>query len=278
MSATRRRALYLDELGGLLHALDPLERIEAVDAVRTELDARIAALGPDPGEADVDTVIAALGSPADVAARVEAGEPAVPGARVEEPAQASAPVAESVAPAEAPVGAGAAADAATAPSASPAEPVAAADAPVPSADRWRSGLADLAAIPAMEWPEDAPPRPGLTRRWLPPLVVGLIFLGALFSVFLLPLLVMGIGMLLLWLSPLWDARQKLVGTVVPALGAVSVVVSLLTLSPGGGVGPVAILVPLFGLAALVVLVWLAVRGVRQVAVVDAEYPPPAKRR
>lgn len=135
---------------------------------------------------------------------------------------------------------------------------------------------DGASVPT---PQSASPRPVLTGGWVPATAVGLIFLGALFGIFLLPLLLMLVGLVLLWISPLWSGVEKALGTVVPVLGlGGGVAASLLIVrvdAAGESAGPtIAGLLLLAGmLGAIVCLVLLAARGTRR----SRDWPGPGNR-
>lgn len=255
MSAAELRAGYLDELGQHLQPLTPVERIGVVDAVRTHLDAQLAALGTDPTDAEAQRVLDRLGEPELVAERVLAGEDAVPRSE-----QAPAP---DPAPAPAP-------SAAAPPASSLPEPTA-----PPSSTTARASLAD---IPRMEWPEEPMPRPGLTRAWVPLVVVAALLLGSFFLMFLIPLVLLVIGWALLWASPLWSRRDKVIGTIVPTVALGAFLPSIIGLSQEGEGGVMT--VPTAGLLGLAVaalagvatLIWLAARGRRQSRTLDQQFP------
>lgn len=73
MSTTDRTAAYLDDLARMLADLDPDERADVLDGVRDHVDAALGSLDRDPSAADVDRVLAELGSPGDVAREALAG-------------------------------------------------------------------------------------------------------------------------------------------------------------------------------------------------------------
>ena len=194
---TDRTRQYLDDLARMLDALDPQERADVLDGVRDHVDSALGALGHEPTAADVDRVLAELGSPGDVAREALAGR---------------APVTPVVAPAAA--------------------------------------------------------RPALAGTWVPPTVVGLVLLGAAFSVFVLPLALLLAGLVLLWFSPLWTPLEKALGTILPVLGVGAVPLgSLLVLradTPSqSGITLWGVLLLALLVAGLVTLVVLAVRGGRR---------------
>ncbi|HLV56086.1 MAG TPA: hypothetical protein VKY71_10995, partial [Actinotalea caeni] len=129
---------------------------------------------------------------------------------------------------------------------------------------------DLSSIPAMEWPEDAAPRPGLTKRWVMVVVLPLIGLGAFFALFLLPVLALIVGVAVLWMSPLWTRQERVVGTVVPAVG-LGAFLPLLAIGSGADGSPMMLLLALvLAVAGVGTLVWLAIRGSRAARRVDEE--------
>lgn len=73
MSTTHRTAAYLDDLARMLADLDPDERADVLDGVRDHVDAALGSLDREPSAADVDHVLAELGSPGDVAREALAG-------------------------------------------------------------------------------------------------------------------------------------------------------------------------------------------------------------
>lgn len=253
MSAAELRAGYLDDLGRHLQALTPVERIGVVDTVRTHLDAELAAFGSEPTSADAQRVLDRLGEPEVVAERVLAGEDAVPRS---EPTAAPAPTAP--------------------PLASLPEPAA----PVSTA----TARASLADIPRMEWPEEPMPRPGLTRAWVPFVVVAALLLGSFFVMFLIPLVLLVIGWALLWASPLWSRRDKVIGSLVPVVALGAFLPSVIGLSQEGEGGVMTVpTAGLLGLAALALvgvatLVWLAARGRRQSRTLDHQFPAASNKQ
>lgn len=70
---TDRTRQHLDDLARMLDALDPQERADVLDGVRDHVDSALGALGHEPTAADVDRVLAELGSPGDVAREALAG-------------------------------------------------------------------------------------------------------------------------------------------------------------------------------------------------------------
>lgn len=64
---------YLADLDRALAGADPADRMEIVDSVREHIDAAIAELGADPGQAQIATVLRRLGSADTVAATWLAG-------------------------------------------------------------------------------------------------------------------------------------------------------------------------------------------------------------
>ena len=143
---------------------------------------------------------------------------------------------------------------------------------VPQPPERRSGLAD---IPRMRWPEDEMPRPGLTRRWLPP-VVALLLFTSVALLYLLPAVLVLIGGVLLWKSPLWTTKERIVGTVVPviALGAFLPLLALLSTPREGQVvlprAPT-MAVLLLALVGIGALIWIVARGIRAARQVDAAH-------
>lgn len=71
----------------------------------------------------------------------------------------------------------------------------------------------------------APPAPGaapLTQRWVPTALVALIGAGLLLFFLVLPVVLVPIGIVLLWTSPLWHRVEKIWGTVLPLVSLVAV--------------------------------------------------------
>jgi hypothetical protein len=249
VNASERRAAYLDDLGGLLRPLTALQRIEVIDGVRDRIDTAVAALGREPSDDDMAQILEDIGPVESVAEGALTGGPPV-GA----PAEQAAPSSSSVATAQA------------------AAPVQERPRPKPQRNF------DLSSIPAMEWPEDAAPRPSMTRRWLPLVILLLIGLGSFFLMFLLPVLALIIGAILLWISPLWSRGEKVIGTAVPAIG-LGAFLPLAALGAREGGNPmlvmVAFVLALLGIAAMI---FTAVRGFRSARAVDVEYPAAARRK
>ncbi|UFU02362.1 hypothetical protein LQF12_12755 [Ruania suaedae] len=65
--ATQRLARYQDDLARLLAALEPVERAGVLDGVREHIDAALAEVPGEPGEADANRILSELGSPGQVA-------------------------------------------------------------------------------------------------------------------------------------------------------------------------------------------------------------------
>lgn len=248
MNASERRAAYLDDLGGLLRPLTALQRIEVVDGVRERIDSAVSDLGREPTDADMATILEGIGSVEDVAAGAVDGQTLAP--VTTEPATGPAPSGNEHAPA-----------------AVKKEPR-----PLPVRNF------DLSGIPAMEWPEDAPPRPSMTRRWLPFVVLLLMGLGGFFLMFLLPALALIVGAILLWISPLWTTTEKAIGTVAAAVG-LGAFLPLLALGAGTDGNPVlAMMGFVLVLLGIATLVWLGIRGIRAARAVDAQHPQEPKKR
>ncbi|WP_420111053.1 HAAS signaling domain-containing protein [Pseudactinotalea sp.] len=112
-------------------------------------------------------------------------------------------------------------------------------------------------------------RPALSHAWVPPVATGLIFLGAAFGFLVLPVALLLAGLVLLWISPLWSAAEKVVGTILPVLGLGGFALSGLLLfhveagDSTGGVTPLGYLLIAAALAGLATLVLVAVRGGRR---------------
>lgn len=241
MNASERRAAYLDDLGGLLRPLTALQRIEVIDGVRDRIDSAVADLGREPTDSDMVDILGRIGTVEEVAAgALGSGQPAA----VTEPAGTPAPSANEHAPA-----------------AVKKEPR---ELPVRNFD--------LSSIPAMEWPEDAPPRPSMTRRWLPLVVLLLIGAGSFFLMFLLPALAVIIGAILLWISPLWTRAEKIIGTAVPAIGLGAFLPLLAFGASDGGNATLVMVGFVLALLGIAALIWTAVRGFRAAREVDAEFP------
>lgn len=250
MNASERRAAYLDDLGRLLAPLTPVERVDAVDGVRDRIAAAVAALGHPPSDEEMAAILEQIG-PVEAVARREIVERSTPtGAQPTTAAATSPPAAATP-------------SAATTPAESAATPAAAEPEP-----RRRY---DLSSVPKLDWPDEQAPRPAMTKRWLPPVIVGLILLGAFFLTFLLPALVLIIGIILLWISPLWSTGEKAIGTAVPAIG-LGAFLPLVALGLGRDGNPVLLVIALtLGLAGIVALVWVARRGFRAARELDREY-------
>lgn len=112
-------------------------------------------------------------------------------------------------------------------------------------------------------------RPVLSHAWVPPVATGLIFLGAVLGILVLPVGLLIGGLVLLWISPLWTAVEKVLGTILPVLGLGGFALSGLLLfrvdhGDAAGVTPLGYLFIAAALAGLVTLVLLAVRGARRV--------------
>ncbi|WP_156252208.1 hypothetical protein [Pseudactinotalea terrae] len=249
MNASERRAAYLDDLGGLLRPLTALQRIEVIDGVRDRIDTAVAALGREPSDADMVHILEGIGSVESVAQEALAGRTPV-SEQVGQTASSSTPAVSAQAPA------------------------AVQRTPRPTTER----NFDLSSIPAMEWPDDAAPRPSMTRRWLPFVVLLLIGLGSFFLMFLLPALALIVGAILLWISPLWSRAEKVIGTAVPAIG-LGAFLPLVALGASEGGNPMLVMVGfvlvLLGIAAMI---FVALRGFRSARAIDVEYPAVAKRK
>ena len=134
------------------------------------------------------------------------------------------------------------------------------------------------------WPGSRPwtgrttgPDPGLTKRWVPMLVVTLLLLGGFFLLFLLPAILLIAGVLFLWISPLWSTSEKAIATVVPTLG-LGAFLPLLAAGTGSTGTPALALLGLVGFAAgVVALFWTARRGLAGVRRFDAEVKAQPKR-
>ncbi|WP_420115195.1 hypothetical protein [Pseudactinotalea sp.] len=250
MNASERRAAYLDDLGGLLRPLTALQRIEVIDGVRERIDSAVADLGREPTDGDMATILESIGSVEEVADR------AVP-----RPAPATTQT-EVAAPSG------------TSDSATTTRPRVFDNKPAPKPVR----NFDLSSIPAMDWPEEQPPRPSMTRRWLPFVVLLLMALGGFFLMFLLPALALIVGAILLWISPLWTTTQKAIGTVAAAVG-LGAFLPLLALGAGTDGNPVlAMMGFVLVILGIAVLVWVGIRGVRASREVDAQHPQEPKKK
>lgn len=283
MNASERRAGYLDDLGRLLQEMTPVERIGVVDRVRERIDKAVARLGHDPSDAEMAGILAGIGDVEDVAAealaaRTDAGAagaaeaPSAPSAPVSAPAPAStsAPASTPTSHDSAPPASATSAASSTSPSpSSPSSTSSTSSTPATAAPAGGPRY-DLSSIPAMEWPEDAAPRPGLTKRWVMVVVLPLIGLGAFFALFLLPVLALIVGVAVLWMSPLWTRQERVVGTVVPAVG-LGAFLPLLAIGSGADGSPMMLLLALLlAVAGVGTLVWLAIRGSRAARRVDEE--------
>lgn len=277
MNASERRAGYLDDLGRLLQEMTPVERIGVVDRVRERIDKAVARLGHDPSDAEMAGILAGIGDVEDVAAEAlaartdagAAGAAEAPSAPVSAPAPAStsAPASTPTSHDSAPPASATSAASSTSPS--PSSPSSPSSTPATAAPAGGPRY-DLSSIPAMEWPEDAAPRPGLTKRWVMVVVLPLIGLGAFFALFLLPVLALIVGVAVLWMSPLWTRQERVVGTVVPAVG-LGAFLPLLAIGSGADGSPMMLLLALLlAVAGVGTLVWLAIRGSRAARRVDEE--------
>lgn len=128
--------------------------------------------------------------------------------------------------------------------------------------------ADVAAAALADRPGALTPasRPVLAAAWVPPVATGLIFLGALFGVLLVPVALLLAGLVLLWLSALWTPLEKLAGTALPLVGIGGFALGSLMVADvgeGGGVSGLGIALIAAALAGLATLVLLAVRGGRR---------------
>ncbi|QOR69938.1 hypothetical protein IM660_14985 [Ruania alkalisoli] len=72
----QRLARYQDDLARLLAALEPAERAEVLDGVREHIEAALAEVPGEASEADVNRILAELGSPGQVAEAALAERPA----------------------------------------------------------------------------------------------------------------------------------------------------------------------------------------------------------
>lgn len=280
MNASERRAGYLDDLGRLLQEMTPVERIGVVDRVRERIDKAVARLGHDPSDAEMAGILAGIGDVEDVAAEAlaartdagAAGAAEAPSAPVSAPAPAStsAPASTPTSHDSAPAASATSAASSTSPSpSSPSSTSSTSSTPATAAPAGGPRY-DLSSIPAMEWPEDAAPRPGLTKRWVMVVVLPLIGLGAFFALFLLPVLALIVGVAVLWMSPLWTRQERVVGTVVPAVG-LGAFLPLLAIGSGADGSPMMLLLALLlAVAGVGTLVWLAIRGSRAARRVDEE--------
>lgn len=280
MNASERRAGYLDDLGRLLQEMTPVERIGVVDRVRERIDKAVARLGHDPSDAEMAGILAGIGDVEDVAAEAlaartdagAAGAAEAPSAPVSAPAPAStsAPASTPTSHDSAPAASTTSAASSTSPSpSSPSSTSSTSSTPATAAPAGGPRY-DLSSIPAMEWPEDAAPRPGLTKRWVMVVVLPLIGLGAFFALFLLPVLALIVGVAVLWMSPLWTRQERVVGTVVPAVG-LGAFLPLLAIGSGADGSPMMLLLALLlAVAGVGTLVWLAIRGSRAARRVDEE--------
>lgn len=254
MNADERRTAYLDDLGRLLQPLPAADRIGVIDGVRTRIDRAVNRLGHDASDGEMAGILAGIGSPDDVA----------------EDALASAPPTASATTSAPLTSASFASGAATA---------ASSDAETRATPSTSSGSRyDLSGIPALDWPDEPAPRQGLTKRWVPLLVGALIFLGGFFLLFLLPAIVLIIGVLFLWVSPLWSTSEKAIGTAVPTLG-LGAFLPLLALGSGSDGNPAFALLGLVGFAAgIAALIWFVRRGLIASRRVDAESPAAVKKK
>lgn len=260
MNASERRAAYLDDLGRLLQPLSAVERIGVIDGVRERVDRAVARLGHEPTDQEMAGILAGIGAIEDVADDALA-------------ASASAtPSSPAAAPAT-PSPAAAAPSTAEAQETSATGPQAATAATATTPRRY-----DLSGIPAMDWPDEPAPRPGLTKRWVPMLVVTLLLLGGFFLLFLLPAILLIAGVLFLWISPLWSTSEKAIATVVPTLG-LGAFLPLLAAGTGSTGSPALALLALVGFAAgVVALFWTARRGLAGVRRFDAEVKAQPKKK
>ncbi|WP_159620161.1 HAAS signaling domain-containing protein [Ruania rhizosphaerae] len=74
--AAQRLARYQDDLARLLAALEPAERAEVLDGVREHIEGALAEVPGEASEADVNRILADLGSPGQVAEAALADRPA----------------------------------------------------------------------------------------------------------------------------------------------------------------------------------------------------------
>lgn len=107
----------------------------------------------------------------------------------------------------------------------------------------------------------------MTKAWLPLLVGALVCLGASFAVLILPLVLLTIGLLLLWRSPLWTTRERAIVTAGSIVLTLYLPVMLLILGGRATVAQlaVAMVVPL---ALYLVLLLQIGRGRRRVKEFD----------
>lgn len=257
MNADDRRDAYLDDLGQLLRPLPSADRIGVIDGVRTRIDRAVGRLGHDPTPQEMAGILAGIGSPEDVAEDALAGVPTTAASTTSTPVT-SASIASTAAQSTS---------------------LGTASAPAWSSSTARAGSRyDLSDIPAMDWPDEPAPRQGLTKRWVPLLALTLIFLGGFFLMFLLPALLLIVGVLFLWMSPLWSTSEKSIGTAVPTLG-LGAFLPLLAASIGTEGTPALAAVALVGfVAGIAALVWMARRGLAASRKIDAESPAPVKKR
>lgn len=274
MNASERRAGYLDDLGRLLQEMTPVERIAVIDRVRERIDKAAARLGHEPSGEEMGGILAGVGAVEDVAEEaLAARSPSAAGQTPGPEAPTAAEVPEPVRPADETTSASEPTERAGTAAVGQAE-VGRAEAPVttpaPAASASSRARYDLSNIPAMEWPEDAAPRPGLTKRWVMLIALPLIGLGAFFLLFLLPALALIIGVALLWIAPLWTRQERVIGTLVPALG-LGAFLPLLAIGSGpDGSSMLLLLALVLAVCGIAALVWLAVRGSRAVRAVDEQ--------
>lgn len=107
-------------------------------------------------------------------------------------------------------------------------------------------------------------RPELAGPWVPSVATGLIMLGAMFWLLVLPVGLLVLGLLALWYSPLWTTAEKALGTVLPIVGLGPVLVSWGVLfGTEDGTGWQGYVVLIAAGAAIVSLFWLASVGARR---------------
>ena len=106
-------------------------------------------------------------------------------------------------------------------------------------DRVLRDLGDPLAI-AAETTGRLPPRPAeavpmLERDWIPAATVLSLILGTLFFWAVVPLVLLLLGLVLLWISPLWHVGEKILGTLAfPAVILAIVVPGFFAFNSSGG--------------------------------------------
>ncbi|MFV0426969.1 MAG: hypothetical protein ACK5KU_08040 [Beutenbergiaceae bacterium] len=132
-------------------------------------------------------------------------------------------------------------------------------------ERVHTHLTEIARGPQMEWPDEDVPRMPLTKGWLPLVAVALVMLGGFFGVLILPLVLLGVGLGLLWRSPLWIRREQIVASAA-ATGLVLFLPVGVLVATDNALAAAAVLTAL--IIAMAALIWVLVQGGRRVSGFD----------